>query len=98
MLAFVIGVSAFFYLGCVVDDLEKEVARLTERAKQLQPWQQRVVIEADDLMKRTEALHDFIDQGQPSHIDDDEWERLRMQCNAMSIYFHFLMQRIENFK
>ena len=78
--------------------LEEQVNRLTAAGKKLEPYQQRVVLEDGELFDRTEALHNFIDEGQPSHIDDDEWDRLRMQCNAMSIYFHFLSERICNFK
>lgn len=64
----------------------------------MQPYQERVVEEAAELEKKCLALNATLQAGQPSYIDDAEWDRMRMQCNAMSIYWHFLAERIDNFK
>lgn len=65
--------------------------------KTLQPHEQRVVEEKDQLKERRDKLIEFLQKGQPSFIDDKNWALLNEQCDAMNWYYTILLSRIELF-
>ena len=65
--------------------------------KELQPHEQRVVEEKDQLGERLVKLREFLEKGQPSFIDDKSWGLLKSQFEAMIQYFTILLARIEQF-
>ncbi len=65
--------------------------------KELQPHEQRVVEEKDQLKERLDKLRDFLQKGQPTFIDDKNWALLNEQHDAMNWYYTLLVSRIELF-
>ena len=65
--------------------------------KELQPPEQRVVEEKDQLKERLDKLLDFLQKGQPTFIDDKNWALLSEQYDAMNWYYTLLVSRIELF-
>ena len=65
--------------------------------KELQPHEQRVVEEKDQLKERLDKLLDFLQKGQPTFIDDKNWVLLNEQHYAMNWYYTLLVSRIELF-
>lgn len=65
--------------------------------KTLQPHEQRVVEEKEQLKERLDKLMDFLQKGQPKLIDDKNWALLQEQCDAMNWYYTILISRIELF-
>ena len=65
--------------------------------KELQPHEQRVVEEKDQLKERRDKLIEFLQKGQPEHIDNKNWTLLNEQADAMNWYYTILMSRIELF-
>ena len=65
--------------------------------KELQPHEQRVVDEQQELQIKFNALFIFLEKGQPKFINDDNWRLLNWQFNAMQIYNDILKQRISLF-
>ena len=65
--------------------------------KELQPHEQRVVEEKDQLKERLDKLLDFLQKGQPTFIDDKNWALLGEQYDAMNWYYTLLVSRIELF-
>ena len=62
--------------------------------KALQPHEQRVVEEKDQLKERLDKLLDFLQKGQPTFIDDKNWALLSEQYDAMNWYYTLLVSRI----
>lgn len=65
--------------------------------KELQPHEQRVVDEQQELELKLTALGSFIDNGKPAFIDDVNWSLLNKQYQSMSDYNGILKQRISLF-
>jgi hypothetical protein len=65
--------------------------------KELQPHEQRVVEEKEQLADRLHKLKEFLDKGQPKFIDDQNWGLLQAQFSAMTEYYVILLNRIELF-
>ncbi|MDE4038818.1 crAss001_48 related protein [Acinetobacter pittii] len=65
--------------------------------KELQPHEQRVIEEKEQLGDRLYKLFEFISKGQPEFIDDKNWKLLNAQYEAMSQYYVILLQRIKLF-
>lgn len=65
--------------------------------KELKPHEQRVVEEKDQLKERRDKLIEFLQKGQPEHIDNKNWTLLNEQADAMNWYYTILMSRIELF-
>lgn len=65
--------------------------------KTLQPHEQRVVEEKEQLKERLDKLMDFLQKGQPKVNDDKNWTLLKEQCDAMNWYYTILISRIELF-
>ncbi|WP_202724584.1 crAss001_48 related protein [Acinetobacter pittii] len=65
--------------------------------KELQPHEQRVVEEKEQLGDRLSKLREFLAKGQPAFIDDKNWKLLKAQFEAMSQYYTILMARISLF-
>ena len=65
--------------------------------KELQPHEQRVVEEKDQLKERLDKLLDFLQKGQPTFINDKNWALLSEQYDAMNWYYTLLVSRIELF-
>lgn len=65
--------------------------------QKLQPHEQRVVEECDQLKDRMDKLREFLQKGQPKFIDDVNWNLLQVQFDAMSQYYAILLQRIALF-
>lgn len=64
----------------------------------LQPHQQRVVDEADDLQNKVIKLHDFIGGNQVFlYLDEADRTLLRAQYCAMQAYLGLLVLRIGRF-
>lgn len=63
----------------------------------LQPFQQRVVAERDELAERTEKLLAFIDSEAFKRLGLEEQHRMREQSEHMLAYGNILARRIENF-
>ncbi|WP_171494611.1 crAss001_48 related protein [Acinetobacter junii] len=65
--------------------------------KELQPHEQRVVEEKEQLGDRLSKLREFLTKGQPTFIDDKNWKLLKAQFEAMSQYYTILLARIDLF-
>ena len=65
--------------------------------KELQPHEQRVIEEKDQLKERLDKLLAFLQKGKPSFIDDKNWALLNEQYDAMNWYYTILGSRIELF-
>ena len=65
--------------------------------KELQPHEQRVVEEKEQLGERLDKLRDFLQKGQPSFIDDEQWALLQEQQKHMDAYNDVLVKRITLF-
>jgi hypothetical protein len=65
--------------------------------KVLQPHEQRVVEERDQLKDRMDKLREFLQKGQPKFIDEKNWALLNEQFDAMNWYYTILDSRIELF-
>ena len=63
----------------------------------MQPHQQRVVEEKNQLGERLQKLSDFLMKGKPDFIDDAEWQRLNDQHMHMNEYHEILIDRINHF-
>jgi len=64
----------------------------------MQPHQQRVIQERDELKTKATALSEFIGTSPVFEtIDPDEQERLKEQCEIMWQYFEILEYRIAAF-
>ena len=70
---------------------------MSNEQKTLQPHEQRVVEERDQLKDRMDKLREFLQKGQPKFIDDVNWNLLQVQFDAMSQYYAILLQRIALF-
>lgn len=57
-------------------------------------WLDRVKLELAELDKKREKLASLLEKDRPSHISQDEWERLQKQADAMSAYAFILADRI----
>lgn len=65
----------------------------------MQPHQQRVIDEKNDLHAKAKALSHFIGHNPLfDEIDKDEQERLKLQNDIMWQYYEVLVARIANFK
>ena len=64
---------------------------------ELQPFQQRVIDERDDLEIKASKLQDFILSDKFSSVPADERQRLVLQRNLMDAYVIVLDQRIAAF-
>lgn len=65
----------------------------------MQPHQQRVIQERDELKTKATALSEFIGNSPVFEtLDTDEQERLKEQCEIMWQYFEILERRIAAFK
>lgn len=60
-------------------------------------FQERVILEAQELKVKLDALSDFIVKGQPESIDDESWKLLNTQYKHMFNYHFTLLERIGNF-
>ena len=60
-------------------------------------YQERVVVEHNELVEKQNALNDFIVGDNFTKVDSAERERLRLQYNIMTAYILVLKQRISNF-
>lgn len=65
--------------------------------KELQPHEQRVVEEKEQLKERLDKLIEFLQKGQPNFISDKNWALLNEQYDAMNWYYTTLVNRIELF-
>ena len=65
--------------------------------KSLQPHEQRVIEEKEQLKVRLDKLIELLQNGQPKFIDDKNWILLQEQCDAMNWYYTILINRIELF-
>lgn len=63
----------------------------------LQPHQQRVIEEKEQLEERLAKLHGFIDGDLYSTLDEAERSRLRQQRYYMSGYLQALRERVDAF-
>ncbi len=63
---------------------------------ELQPHQQRVVAERDELNEKLSKLGAFLDG--PQVVEPAEFRRLQLQRTIMSAYLAVLDERILNFK
>ena len=64
----------------------------------MQPHQQRVIQERDELKTKATALSEFIGNSAVFEtIDADEQERLKEQCETMGRYLEILDSRIAAF-
>jgi len=64
----------------------------------LQPHQQRVVTEREELEDKISKLTSFTDTAIFASLDENEQERLTRQLSHMNAYSDVLAERIENFK
>lgn len=60
--------------------------------------QDRVRLEQRELYTKLDALENFLDEGQPSFINYEQWEQLNFQSEAMHTYNQILLNRLELFK
>lgn len=63
----------------------------------MQPHEQRVIDEKDELKSKMDKLCEFLQKGQPSFIDDKNWTLLNEQHDAMNWYYTILISRIDLF-
>ena len=64
----------------------------------IQPHEQRVIDEKNELKNKLDKLIEFLQKGQPSFIDDKNWALLNEQYDAMNWYYTILVSRIELFE
>lgn len=64
----------------------------------IQPHEQRVIDEKNELKNKLDKLIEFLQKGQPSFIDDKNWALLNEQCDAMNHYYTILISRIDLFE
>ncbi len=64
---------------------------------QSQTPQDRVRLEQLELTQKLDALENFLDKGQPSFIDDEQWTLLQEQQKHMDAYSDVLAKRIALF-
>lgn len=64
----------------------------------MQPWQQRVIEEHDDLQKKTDKLADFFCSDAADSLDDKVLGLMFKQRHAMIEYLSVLKQRIDLFE
>ena len=62
----------------------------------LQAYQERVVVERDELEEKLSKLENFLQQPRPNVIGE-EWARLIRQRDAMQSYAIVLQERIDYF-
>ena len=66
-----------------------------ERAyKRTETFLDRMRVEYTELQDKVDKLHEFISKPKPSFVDDDEWERLKIQYGHMNQYQWILGERI----
>ena len=65
--------------------------------KSLQPHEQRVTEEKEQLKVRLDKLIELLQNGQPKFIDDKNWILLHEQYDVMNWYYTILINRIELF-
>jgi hypothetical protein len=63
----------------------------------MQPFQQRVIEERDELVIKFEKLEKFLESDTSKAIDVDEQRRLIKQSSIMNQYIMILNDRIDNF-
>ena len=63
----------------------------------LQPHQQRVLVEEQELRERVRALADFVDDGVFRTLPFPEQDRLRRQLGYMTGYLVVLGERVASF-
>lgn len=63
----------------------------------MQPHEQRVIDEKDELKAKMDKLCEFLQKGKPSFIDDKNWTLLNEQYDAMNWYYTILISRIDLF-
>lgn len=64
---------------------------------ELKAYQQRVIVERDELYGKTEALQAFLHNATDHPLPDDERRRMTKQLHLMQDYLHILNERITNF-
>lgn len=65
----------------------------------MEPWQNRVIEEKEDLLTKAQALSQFIGLNPEfENIPEEEQERLKEQCEVMWEYLEILEKRIKAFK
>ena len=64
---------------------------------QSQTPQDRVRLEQLELTQKLDALENFLDKGQPSFINDEQWALLQEQQKHMDAYNDVLVKRITLF-
>ena len=64
---------------------------------QSQTPQDRVRLEQLELTQKLDALENFLDKGQPSFINDEQWSLLQEQQKHMDAYNDVLVKRITLF-
>lgn len=63
----------------------------------IQPHEQRVIDEKNQLKDRLDKLIDFLQKGKPVFINDKNWQLLNEQADAMNHYYTILITRIDLF-
>lgn len=63
----------------------------------LEPFQERVIAERNELAEKTFKLHTFLHRHPPHKIPEMERHRLWQQYSAMMVYQHCLEERIRAF-
>lgn len=63
----------------------------------MQPYQQRVVDEHDELNTKVGKLTDFLESDQFDTVDPEEQHRLVQQLFVMELYLDILTQRVKAF-
>lgn len=64
----------------------------------MQPYQQRVLVECNELADKTQALYIFLSSKKFNELDTAEQVLLKTQYYAMAIYLQVLEQRIQKFQ
>ena len=62
------------------------------------PHEQRMLDERQQLEERLSGLNAFLNKGQPSDMDDADWDLMNAQAFAMRNYNYVLSARIRRFK
>ncbi len=58
-------------------------------------WQERLIDEKEELLKKYLRLRGFIDSGAPFHqLDDIDQNLMKQQLNVMKEYYNILEQRV----
>lgn len=63
----------------------------------MQPYQQRVIAEQQQLQERLDGLSAYLSRGKAENVTDSEWEDLILQEEAMDTYNVILNRRISKF-